>query len=294
MRNLFGSTKKTVGQNVVSAIVDCEQEVGIPECLHSKMQELMALYLNPEEYEIFMRGFGIGRDRQQQKEIAAEYGVNENVISQRAYKAILKLRKNPAKRELLELLPDGDALLQKIEELQDKAVSSKELKEAQYRLEAAEKELNEMQASYKKLEDNAARLVHEKGQLSLELKLQKVEQDKLREKLAEAISQAGYEKERADKMNQVCNNVLTQIGKTLDDAMVELTASTSSIEAYTNGLERLNLSESTLNALKRCGINDVNKLCSLTAHSLTKLVGAQVTFHIKEKLGEVGLALRAG
>ena len=292
-KNVFGTIDKTAGMNVMRAIEECDQAIGIPPYNYGKMLEVFRSALKPEEVDLLCKGFGIYCPRMKQVDIAAKMKLSDSEVSRMAREAVQKLQGSPYRVQLRSLAPTAEELFATISKLQVEVSNSKELKATKHRLQATAKELASSKEARKQLEADNAQLSYEKEQLAKKLATSQGEYERVSVKVADLLKQVGYERARADAVKKAFDATLEQLNGLIGSAKEELTAAVRNVEV-SESLEGLHLPEDVMNALRRASIADVRRLCSMSPHTLTKMVGRKNASLVEAKLSEMGLALRVG
>lgn len=277
--NIFGINSRTPGQNLMRAVTNSDQPIGIPPYNYDQMIDIMNKALGAEEVDLLCRGYGINRERQLQKEIAADLGVDTAEISPRAHRAVEKLQASPFKAQLRALVPTLEELFASI--MKNASASSKELEYTRALLKQSE-------AARKACEVENSRLSYEIENVNKKLAEKGIQLAKSQARAADLYSQAVREKARA-------NAVKKAFDETLEDAREKFATAVANTEVSVGTLDGLHLSEEVMSRLKRAGIRNLNMLCSMNTHSLSKLgVGGKNLAEIQKRLSENGLSLRVG
>ena len=288
--NFFGRKENTVGQNVMAAVEQCKQEVGIPSYYYDKMKAVLSEALTEYEYGIYCRGFGIDRERQKQCEIEEDLGIKKNSLSPMLHKSVKKLRKAPYIDRLRAITKTKAELIDTVAKLRAEG-GSKELKATKHKLATAEQELTEIKGSNEKLTAENARLEYENGQLTRKLEEALQETQQAREKAAYWYDQCSVEKAKAKESNDALATFNKLINGSYKTVMMGLTTKVATISC--SSLDELGLPDGVLGTLKRHGISNTVELMKMSRRSLTSMVGQNVTDRIDKCLRKVGLGLKA-
>lgn len=250
--------------------------------------------LGADEVDLLCRGYGFNRERQMQKEIAADLGVDTAEISLRAHRAVEKLQASPFKSQLRALVPTLEELFASIidlrsanETLKNAGTSSKTVEELKHRYQHTQALLNQSETARKAFEAENARLSYEVENANKKLAAKETQLSESQARVADLHSQVIREKARADAVEKAFD-------ETLEDAREKFATAVANAEVSVGTLEGLHLSEEVMNRLKRAGVRNLNMLCSINTHSLSKLgVGDKNLAEIQKRLSENGLSLRA-
>lgn len=284
--NIFGIQERTPGQNLMRAVTNSDQPVGIPPYNYDRMMSIMNQALESGEVDLLCRGYGFFRDRQSQKEISADLGVDPRDISVRAHRAIEKLQASPFKAQLRGLVPSLEELFAAIESYRNLSVSVRKVKELEHRYHDAEARLEQSESA-------SAALKSENARLSYELEAAGKKLTATEAQLAEARKQVLREQARASAVRTAFD---TTIGTMVETAKINFAAAVAGAEmSNASTFEGLDLSNEAMKALSRIGINTLEELCNMSSHALSRMkVGPKNLMEIKNKLEANGLALRVG
>ena len=280
--NVFGIQERTPGQNLMRAVTNSDQPIGIPPYNYDQMLVIMRKALDPDEVDLLCRGYGFYCERKLQKEISAELGVDPKEVSVRAHRAVEKLQASPFKMQLRKLVPSLEELFAAIEAYDDLDASVKAIKELEHRYDDVKARLRQSEDACDGLESENARLAYDLEAVGKKLTAAETQ-------LAEARNQVIREMARAEAVQKAFN-------ATMESAKVNFAAAVASAEINSAGtFEGLGLSKEALSALSRIGVNTLKGLCNMSDHALSRLgVGSKNLAEIKRRLKESGLSLRAG
>lgn len=280
--NIFGIQERTSGQNLMRAVTNSDQPVGIPPYNYDRMMSIMNQALESGEVDLLCRGYGFFRDRQSQKEISADLGVDPRDISLRAHRAIEKLQASPFKAQLRGLVPSLEELFAAIESYRNLSVSVRKVKELEHRYHDAEARLEQSESASVALKSENARLSYELEAAGKKLTATETQ-------LAEAHSQVLRAQARASAVQKAFDT-------TMETAKINFAAAVAGAEmSNASTFEGLDLSKEAMEALSRIGINTLEELCNMSSHALSRMkVGPKNLMEIKNKLEANGLALRVG
>ena len=292
--NIFGINSRTPGQNLMRAVTNSDQPIGVPQYNYDQMMDIMNKALGADEVDLLCRGYGFNRERQMQKEIAADIGVDTAEISLRTHRAVEKLQASPFKSQLRALVPTLEELFASIidlrnanETLKNAGTSSKTVEDLKHRYQHAQALLNQSETARKAFEAENARLSYEVENANKKLAAKETQLSESQARVTDLHSQVVREKARADAVKKAFD-------ETLEDAREKFATAVANAEVSVGTLEGLHLSEEVMNRLKRAGVRNLNMLCSMNTHSLSKLgVGGKNLAEIQKRLSKNGLSLRA-
>ncbi len=291
--NVFGINSRTPGQNLMRAVTNSDQPIGIPQYNYDQMMSIMNKALNTDEVDILCRGYGINCKRQLQKDIATELGIDTTEISLRAHRAVEKLQTSPFKAQLRALVPTLEELFVSIidlrsanETLKNAGTSDKTVEELRHRYQHMQTLFEQSEIACKKYEAENARLSYEIETANKKLEAVKSQLAESQAHVANLINQVNCEKALAESVKKVFD-------QTLQEAKTNFAARIASIHVNSGTLEGLHLSEEVKHRLQNVGICNIETLCSMTTRSLSKLgVGGKYLTEIQKGLSESGLSLR--
>ena len=292
--NLFGTIDRTPGQNLMRAVTGSGQPIGIPPCHYGKMLDIMRQALTTAEVDLLCRGYGFNRPRQLQKEIAAELNLDARELSNRAHQAVRKLQGSPYKSQLKALVPTLEALFDEIAELRNANAAlqrnqshDKSLAKLERRCQQTQALLTQSEAARKNSEADKARLTYEVECLNRELGAKSAQLSEVQGHAARLASQVVQERARAEA-------VKLAFDETLEEAKARFAAKLTEVEQGTRTLAELHLSSDALERLQRAGVRNLDTLCNMSSHALSRLgVGGKNLAEIQRKLSAQGLSLRA-
>ena len=292
--NLFGTIDRTPGQNLMRAVTGSGQPIGIPPYHYGKMLDIMRQALTTAEVDLLCRGYGFNRPRQLQKEIAAELNLDARELSNRAHQAVRKLQGSPYKSQLKALVPTLEALFDEIAELRNANAAlqrnqshDKSLAKLERRCQQTQALLTQSEAARKNSEADKARLTYEVECLNRELGAKSAQLTEAQGHAARLASQVVQERARAEA-------VKLAFDETLEEAKTRFAAKLTEVEQGTRTLAELHLSPDALERLQRAGVRNLDTLCNMSSHALSRLgVGGKNLAEIQRKLSAQGLALRA-
>lgn len=292
--NLFGTIDRTPGQNLMRAVTGSGQPIGIPPYHYGKMLDIMRQALTTAEVDLLCRGYGFNRPRQLQKEIAAELNLDARELSNRAHQAVRKLQGSPYKSQLKALVPTLEALFDEIAELRNANAAlqrnqshDKSLAKLERRCQQTQALLTQSEAARKNSEADKARLTYEVECLNRELGAKSAQLTEAQGHAARLASQVVQERARAEA-------VKLAFDETLEEAKTRFAAKLTEVEQGTRTLAELHLSPDALERLQRAGVRNLDTLCNMSSHALSRLgVGGKNLAEIQRKLSAQGLSLRA-
>lgn len=292
--NLFGTIDRTPGQNLMRAVTGSGQPIGIPPYHYGKMLDIMRQALTTAEVDLLCRGYGFNRPRQLQKEIAAELNLDARELSNRAHQAVRKLQGSPYKSQLKALVPTLEALFDEIAELRNANAAlqrnqshDKSLAKLERRCQQTQALLTQSEAARKNSEADKARLTYEVECLNRELGAKSAQLSEVQGQAARLASQVVQERARAEA-------VKLAFDETLEEAKARFAAKLTEVEQGTRTLAELHLSSDALERLQRAGVRNLDTLCNMSSHALSRLgVGGKNLAEIQRKLSAQGLSLRA-
>ena len=292
--NLFGTIDRTPGQNLMRAVTGSGQPIGIPPYHYGKMLDIMRQALTTAEVDLLCRGYGFNRPRQLQKEIAAELNLDARELSNRAHQAVRKLQGSPYKSQLKALVPTLEALFDEIAELRNANAAlqrnqshDKSLAKLERRCQQTQALLTQSEAARKNSEADKARLTYEVECLNRELGAKSAQLTEAQGHAARLASQVVQERARAEA-------VKLAFDETLEEAKARFAAKLTEVEQGTRTLAELHLSPDALERLQRAGVRNLDTLCNMSSHALSRLgVGGKNLAEIQRKLSAQGLSLRA-
>ena len=316
--NLFGTIDRTPGQNLMRAVTGSGQPIGIPPYHYGKMLDIMRQALTTAEVDLLCRGYGFNRPRQLQKEIAAELNLDARelsnrahqavrklqgspyksqlkaLVSNRAHQAVRKLQGSPYKSQLKALVPTLEALFDEIAELRNANAAlqrnqshDKSLAKLERRCQQTQALLTQSEAARKNSEADKARLTYEVECLNRELGAKSAQLSEVQGQAARLASQVVQERARAEA-------VKLAFDETLEEAKARFAAKLTEVEQGTRTLAELHLSSDALERLQRAGVRNLDTLCNMSSHALSRLgVGGKNLAEIQRKLSAQGLSLRA-
>lgn len=292
--NLFGTIDRTPGQNLMRAVTGSGQPIGIPPYHYGKMLDIMRQALTAAEVDLLCRGYGFNRPRQLQKEIAAELNLDARELSSRAHQAVRKLQGSPYKSQLKALVPTLEALFDEIAELRNANAAlqcnqnhDKSLAKLERRCQQTQALLTQSEAARKNSEAGKARLTYEVECLNRELGAKSAQLSEAQGHAARLASQVVQERARAEA-------VKLAFDETLEEAKSRFAAKLTEVEQGTRTLAELHLSSDALERLQRAGVRNLDTLCNMSSHALSRLgVGGKNLAEIQRKLSAQGLSLRA-
>lgn len=290
-KNVFGTADFTPGQNLVNSLNGFKSyhPFGILECNYKKIEKIFDSALNEEEKDFLNRGFGFGRPRQKQNEIAAELGLDPNYVSKVSREAIeVKLQKSPYKGQLKALVPTMEDVNRLVAKGMARDDSEKLLGEYKYRLDASKSSIAAAEKAKEKAEDALARKEHEVQMMKIQLKKLETSRAIATERILELEAEINGLK----NTNEVARRRMRAAYDKLESVIFDSISDTSNKPA-TTGIEELGLSDEAKNALSKAGIKDLNTLCNMGQHTLTKMgLGQKNISEIKEALKKKGLSLK--
>lgn len=292
--NLFGTIGRTPGQNLMRAVTGSGQPIGIPPYHYGKMLDIMRQALTTAEVDLLCRGYGFNRPRQLQKEIAAELNLDARELSNRAHQAVRKLQGSPYKSQLKALVPTLEALFDEIAELRNANAAlqrnqnhDKSLAKLERRCQQTQALLTQSEAARKNSEADKARLTYEVECLNRELGAKSAQLSEAQGHTARLASQVVQERARAEAIKLAFD-------ETLEEAKARFAAKLTEVEQGTRTLAELHLSSDALERLQRAGVRNLDTLCNMSSHALSRLgVGGRNLAEIQRKLSAQGLSLRA-
>ena len=292
--NLFGTIDRTPGQNLMRAVTGSGQPIGIPPYHYGKMLDIMRQALTTAEVDLLCRGYGFNRPRQLQKEIAAELNLDARELSNRAHQAVRKLQGSPYKSQLKALVPTLETLFDEIAELRNANAAlqrnqshDKSLAKLERRCQQTQALLTQSEAARKNSEADKARLTYEVECLNRELGAKSAQLTEAQGHAARLASQVVQERARAEA-------VKLAFDETLEEAKARFAAKLTEVEQGTRTLAELHLSSDALERLQRAGVRNLDTLCNMSSHALSRLgVGGKNLAEIQRKLSAQGLSLRA-
>ncbi len=309
IRNILGSTKKTTGQNLMEAIDEgIVYPIGIPSYLLGEAEKILRDALDDDQFKFVYYGFGFDRSKKGQDEeedldlrkniaLAEKFKTNPRYVSKVLSDAIEVLKGSPYRNQLRELVPTLDDLFRDVEKLND--VKS-ELELAKSKLQTLEESIEGRERAAK----NAMRIALDKrdelwaennslrsdiAHLSSENDRLWVEVQKLQNELSEVYRKA----ELAEAAAGVATEVVKRYQEFNLEAVTAFAADIANIKISVSSLESLELSDEVAKKLKSCEIGDIDKLCTHTKRSLTKMFGQETADNIEEKLRKRGRFLKA-
>lgn len=292
--NLFGTIDRTPGQNLMRAVTGSGQPIGIPPYHYGKMLDIMRQALTTAEVDLLCRGYGFNRPRQLQKEIAAELNLDARELSSRAHQAVRKLQGSPYKSQLKALVPTLEALFDEIAELRNANAAlqrnqshDKSLAKLERRCQQTQALLTQSEAARMNSEADKARLTYEVECLNRELGAKSAQLSEAQGHAARLASQVVQERARAEA-------VKLAFDETLEEAKSRFAAKLTEVDQGTRTLAELHLSSDALERLQRAGVRNLDTLCNMSSHALSRLgVGGKNLAEIQRKLSAQGLSLRA-
>ncbi len=290
-KNVFGTADFTPGQNLVNSLNGFKSyhPFGILECNYAKIQTIFDSALNDEEKDFLNRGFGFGRARQKQNEIAAELGLDPNYVSKISREAIeVKLQKSPYKGQLKALVPTMQDVNRLVAKGMARDDSEKLLGEYKFRLDASKNAIDVAKKARAKAEDGLARKEHEVQMLKIQLK--KLEASRV--VATERILELEAEIKDLKNHNDVAREKMRAAYYRLESIIFDGVSDTGGKSANT-GIEDLEISDEAKKALLKAGIKELSTLCAMSQHTLTKMgLGQKNITEIKEALKKKGLSLK--
>lgn len=256
-RNQCGLKDNSATRNLLIAVMgDQNIPYGIPPYNQDKMIQIIESAIKDKNFvEIFYKCYGLnGRERMQQKDVAAEISVPNYQISSLVGECINRLRQSPYKTQLRSLM-----------------VSEVELFDKASRTESAERQLETLQAEIAKLKAEKTRLTEQNEILSKECKESWKRVERLKTESKEKDKRIAIEKARAEGANNSYNQLIDQLKGLPEKASMNYLRNVSTEMAKYLTFEDLDLSEQIIAALHRAGIKNVSVLCSLSAKALRGL-----------------------
>ena len=294
--NICGSIKRTPGQNLMRAVTNSDQPIGIPPYNYGAMYLIFRQALTESEIKLLCKGFGfLGYERQKQNEIAKEFNVQPVEISTMMRKTISKLQMSPYKSQLRSLVPTLDEVFDEVINLRSVNKRLNESKASRGFVESMEKKCENLQTLYNQSEKNRKDIQKENEYLKSELKAANKRLSSVTVKLGESVAQSAklttqlkYQEAKADAVKDAFDDAL-------DQAKMIFISKVSDATAKVDTFVDLGLSNEAINALKRAQINDLERLCGLQKRTLGRLgVKSEIIVEIERKLSERGLFLKAG
>lgn len=291
-KNICGSITRTAGQNLMTAITGCEQEVGIPTCRYNQAIAIMKKALKADELNLLCRGFGIGDgfERQSQKEIALELSVEPGEISRIMHEIIGKLQASPYKSQLRALVPSTNELQRALTLYDRGETNTGEMKALRYKFESAQKEINQLKEDLKVTEKCKSAVQRELNGVYKKLE-EKEAHDKVQaKKIVELEGELLHAQKRSEAVKKAFDESISEFEEI---ARGKFIAKLDDFEVSVGTLEMLDLPDQALEALERVGIHDVSTLCNMTSGALNRLgVGMTNLRNIKRGLEANGLSLK--
>ena len=207
--NIFGIKDRTPGQNLMRAVTNSDQPIGIPPYDYDKMLDILYRALDPDEVELLRRGYGIGRKRQTQKDIAVDLHMDPSEVSAKAHGAVRKLQASPYKAQLRALISSREDLFTIIIDLRNENRSLRESK-------AGKKALKKLKRRMEALSAENASLRNSIQQMKEEIAI-------MQTRVADSKSQASRERARAEAIKQAFD-------ETINAASVKFAAAVSNAE----------------------------------------------------------------
>ena len=299
-RNVCGPISRSAGQNLATAVMGEWQDVGFPPYNYGKVRAILTQALSPEELDLVCRGFGFGRTRQQQNEIAKELKIDGKSVSQAMSQAIAKMQVSSCKKQLRSLIVTPEDLFTKISDLEQETADSKELKAAKYRLQAAEKQCKTFEVELKQMTEEKAALLDDNQRLANKLDAMTAQITKSNDEVARLVDLVSYHKERERLVKEHLDSTIGEIGDEFARAMAEarksFIAKVGALEVeMTDGLRGLEITEETREDLHKIGINSISQLTRMSKRNLRKMgIGATRLADVESGLSKKGLSLRVG
>lgn len=286
--NLFGTIKNTAGQNLLEAVTNIAQPIGILPYNYHKIYKIFEEALDSEEADMLRKGFGFDCPRQTQKQIADELGVDPSEVSKRAHAAIEKLQASPYKGRLKALAPTLEEINTLI--VNGNRATDAELKSKEYfhRLRNAQRELEKAEEAARTLEASMTKLRHDLCQAQTTIEQMTAERDVAKRRILELEARVKAETSHNTAARKKFREIVNRLESDIFDEDTEITPADTVV-----GVDDLHLSEGASKALKRVGIKDLSKLCAMGERTLIKLqVGKDNVKEIKEALRKRSLSLK--
>lgn len=309
-RNILGSTKKTTGQNLMEAIDEgIVYPIGIPSYLLGEAEKILRDALDEDQFKFVYYGFGFDRTNKKEQDeeedldlrknisLAKKFKTNPRYVSKVLSDAIEVLKGSPYRNQLRELVPTLDDLFRDVEKLND--VKS-ELELAKSKLRTLEESIEGRERAAKNAMrialDKRDELWAENDSLKSHIAYLSSENDKLGvevQKLQDELSEVYRKAELAEAAAGVATEVVKSYQEFNLEVVTAFAADIANIKTAVSSLESLELSDEVAKKLKSCGIGDIDKLCTHTKRSLTKMFGQETADNIEEKLRKRGRFLKA-
>ncbi len=278
--NICGSVSLTAGQNLVKAVTGADAPIGILECRYEELFKILALALSPEEIDLIERGYGFHRERQSQKEISADLGVEPIEISNRLHVCIDKLKRSPFKGQIKGLSASVEDVNQLVRECKQNEARRLYVDELGRKYTNACKMASDSDAARQAAEAKAAGLSHDNESL-------KAQVQKLTNELNAAVKRCAKLTAEAERANRL-KSALSKAAEALNGAIAAVDAEQKESDEFRS----VGFTDTTYQALLNVGINSLEKLCVMDSHNLSLLgLGSRVK-EIQVLLKKKGLALR--
>ena len=205
-----------------------------------------------------------------------------------------KLQGSPYKSQLKALVPTLEALFDEIAELRNANAAlqrnqnhDKSLAKLERRCQQTQALLTQAEAARKNSEADKARLTYEVECLNRELGAKSAQLSEAQGHAARLASQVVQERARAEAIKLAFD-------ETLEEARSRFAAKLTEVDQGTRTLAELHLSSDALERLQRAGVRNLDTLCNMSSHALSRLgVGGKNLAEIQRKLSAQGLSLRA-
>ena len=280
--NVFGRKEDTIGQNVMHAVTGDEQVFGFPDCKITAAVQIMHEALNYDERDLLFRGYGIGRERQSQKQIARELKTSEAEVSRRAWAAIDKLKKSPYKARMKALVPSVAEINEMIIEAMETKNYRKENKELRYRLESKASLVDDLWARNKELERKLGMVEYNLGRRTKDLREREGEVKELMDKIIVLRKEVAFANGRAENSKRVLDALLLNVEQAIETTKKDIVTSVVTCEVET--FDSLGICEEQVKMLASRKIYTVDRLRQMTPEGLRKMVGKEMADDILRRL----------